>query len=74
MHSASASAKYVDVNLLESLFQLIGPLIGTHRLLGYEQPRMGSGIPYSVPRGTYQCADGKWVALIDVGRVGSRNA
>ena len=26
--------------------------------LGYEQPRLGSGIPYSVPRGTYQCADG----------------
>ena len=25
--------------------------------------RMGSGIPYSVPRGTYRCADDKWVAL-----------
>ena len=24
---------------------------------------MGSGIPYSVPRGTYQCADGEWVAV-----------
>jgi crotonobetainyl-CoA:carnitine CoA-transferase CaiB-like acyl-CoA transferase len=28
-----------------------------------EQPRLGSGIPYSVPRGTYQCADGRWVAI-----------
>ena len=27
------------------------------------KPRLGSGIPYSVPRGTYQCADGKWVAI-----------
>ena len=31
--------------------------------LGYEQPRLGSGIPYSVPRGTYRCADGRWVAI-----------
>ena len=28
---------------------------------GYLQPRLGSGIPYSVPRGTWQCADGRWV-------------
>ena len=53
----------VDVNLLESLFQLMGPLIGAHELLGYLQPRLGSGIPYTVPRGTYQCADGHWVAI-----------
>ena len=31
--------------------------------LGYEQPRLGSGIPYSVPRGTYRCADDRWVAI-----------
>ena len=31
--------------------------------LGYEQPRLGSGIPYSVPRGTYRCADNRWVAI-----------
>ena len=30
---------------------------------GYEQPRLGAGIPYSVPRGTYRCRDGVWVAL-----------
>ena len=59
----SGLGQVVDVNLLESLFQLMGPLISAHRLLGYEQPRMGSGIPYSVPRGTFQCADGEWVAV-----------
>jgi crotonobetainyl-CoA:carnitine CoA-transferase CaiB-like acyl-CoA transferase len=32
-------------------------------VLGYEQPRLGSGIPYTVPRGTYRCADGAWVAI-----------
>jgi len=59
----SGVGQVVDVNLLESLFQLMGPLISAHHLLGYEQPRLGSGIPYSVPRGTYRCADGRWVAI-----------
>jgi crotonobetainyl-CoA:carnitine CoA-transferase CaiB-like acyl-CoA transferase len=59
----SGVGQVVDVNLLESLFQLMGPLIGAHALLGYLQPRLGSGIPYTVPRGTYQCADGSWVAI-----------
>jgi crotonobetainyl-CoA:carnitine CoA-transferase CaiB-like acyl-CoA transferase len=30
---------------------------------GYEQPRLGSGIAYSVPRGTYRTSDGRWVAV-----------
>jgi crotonobetainyl-CoA:carnitine CoA-transferase CaiB-like acyl-CoA transferase len=53
----------VDVNLLESMFQLMGPLVSAFAHLGYIQPRLGSGIPYTVPRGTYQCADKKWVAI-----------
>ncbi len=53
----------VDVSLLESMFQLMGPLIGTYLMTGYQQPRLGSGIPYTVPRGTYRCADGEWVAI-----------
>ncbi len=59
----SGVGQVVDVNLLESLFQLMGPLIGAHHLTGYQQPRLGSGIPYSVPRGTYQAADGRWIAV-----------
>ncbi len=31
--------------------------------MGYLQPRLGSGIPYTVPRGTYRTADGIWVAI-----------
>jgi crotonobetainyl-CoA:carnitine CoA-transferase CaiB-like acyl-CoA transferase len=53
----------VDVNLLESLFQLMGPLMSLWQLRGELQPRLGSGIPYSVPRGTYRCGDGRWVAI-----------
>jgi crotonobetainyl-CoA:carnitine CoA-transferase CaiB-like acyl-CoA transferase len=53
----------VDVNLLESLLQCMGPLPAAYGLTGYLQPRMGSSLPYSVPRGTWRCADGRWVAV-----------
>ena len=53
----------IDVNLLDSIFQIMGPTIGAFRREGYVQPRAGSAIPYTVPRGTYRCADGAWVAV-----------
>lgn len=59
----SGVGQVVDVNLLESLIQTMGPLISAHAADGYLQPRLGSGIPYTVPRGTWRCADGKWVAV-----------
>lgn len=59
----SGQGQVVDVNLLESLFQCMGPLPGAFAASGYLQPRLGSGIPYSVPRGTWRCADGRWVAV-----------
>ena len=59
----SGVGQVVDVSLLESLFQLMGPLISLYRLTGQEQERLGAGLPYSVPRGTYKCSDGKWVGL-----------
>ncbi len=59
----SGVGQVVDVNLLESLFQCMGPLPGAYAATGYLQPRLGSGIPYSVPRGTWSCADGRWVAV-----------
>ncbi len=59
----SGVGQVVDVSLLESLFQLMGPLISLYRLTGQEQERLGAGLPYSVPRGTYQCSDGRWVGL-----------
>jgi len=59
----SGVGQVVDVSLLESLFQLMGPLISLYRLTGEQQPRLGTGLPYTVPRGTYRCADNKWVGL-----------
>jgi crotonobetainyl-CoA:carnitine CoA-transferase CaiB-like acyl-CoA transferase len=59
----TGEGQVVDVSLLESLFQIMGPLASAYADLGYLQPRLGSGIPYSVPRGTYKCSDGVWIAI-----------
>ena len=59
----TGEGQVIDVNLLDTMLSLMGPLHSASAHLGYEQPRLGSGIPYSVPRGTYRCADGKWVAV-----------
>ena len=53
----------VDVNLIESMFHLMGPLVGAWRKLGYVQPRAGSAIPYTVPRGVYTSADGRHLVV-----------
>jgi crotonobetainyl-CoA:carnitine CoA-transferase CaiB-like acyl-CoA transferase len=45
------------------MFQLMGPLASVHGLTGELPERLGSGIPYSVPRSTYRTADGRWVAV-----------
>jgi crotonobetainyl-CoA:carnitine CoA-transferase CaiB-like acyl-CoA transferase len=59
----TGEGQVVDVNLLESMFQIMGPLVSAYAHMSYLQPRLGSGIPYTVPRGTYQCSDGKWIAI-----------
>lgn len=59
----SGRGQVVDLSLVEAIMSVMGPLPSAYAHLGYEQPRLGAGIPYSVPRGTYRCADGEWVAL-----------
>ena len=59
----SGVGQVVDISLLESLFQLMGPLISLYQLTGELQQRLGSGLPYSVPRGTYRCSDDHWVGV-----------
>ncbi|MCY3952325.1 MAG: CoA transferase [bacterium] len=59
----SGEGQVVDLSLVEALMHVMGPLPSAFAHLGYEQPRLGAGIPYSVPRGTYRCSDGEWVAL-----------
>jgi crotonobetainyl-CoA:carnitine CoA-transferase CaiB-like acyl-CoA transferase len=59
----SGRGQVVDVNLLETMLHLMGPLPTLYALRGEQQPRLGSGLPYTVPRGTYRCADGHWIAV-----------
>jgi crotonobetainyl-CoA:carnitine CoA-transferase CaiB-like acyl-CoA transferase len=59
----SGVGQVVDVNLIESLMQIMGPLPSLWLREGKEQPRLGSGLPYSVPRGTYRTSDGRWIAV-----------
>jgi crotonobetainyl-CoA:carnitine CoA-transferase CaiB-like acyl-CoA transferase len=59
----SGVGQVVDINLLTTVFQIMGPVISLFKLSGELQPRLGSGLPYSVPRGVYQCKDEKWVGV-----------
>ena len=59
----SGVGQVVDTNLLESVFHVMGPVASLFALTGELQPRLGSGLPYTVPRGTYRCADGRWVGV-----------
>lgn len=59
----SEQGQVVDVSLLESLFQILGPLMTVWLTRGELQPRMGSLLPYTVPRGVYRCSDEKFVGI-----------
>ena len=52
----SGVGQVVDANLLETMFQMMGPLASVYAVRGEQQPRLGAGLPYTVPRGTYRCA------------------
>jgi crotonobetainyl-CoA:carnitine CoA-transferase CaiB-like acyl-CoA transferase len=59
----SGIGQVVDIDLLETIFHIMGPVASLYALTGELQPRLGSGLPYTVPRGTYRCADGEWVGV-----------
>ena len=59
----SGVGQVVDANLLETMFQMMGPLASLYGVTGEQQPRLGAGLPYTVPRGTYRCSDDRWVAV-----------
>lgn len=59
----SGVGQIVDVNLIESMLQLMGPQVPLYGLLGETQERLGAGIPYTVPRNTYRTSDDKWIAV-----------
>jgi len=58
----SGVGQVVDANLLETMFHMMGPLVSLFGVTGEQQLRLGAGLPYTVPRGTYRCSDDLWVA------------
>lgn len=59
----SGVGQVVDVNLLETMLQVMGPLISRHQLDGEVPERLGGGIFSTVPRNTYRTSDGRWIAV-----------
>jgi crotonobetainyl-CoA:carnitine CoA-transferase CaiB-like acyl-CoA transferase len=59
----SGVGQVVDANLIESMMQIMGPLPSLWLEGGEQQPRLGSGLPYSIPRGCYRTNDGRWIAV-----------
>jgi crotonobetainyl-CoA:carnitine CoA-transferase CaiB-like acyl-CoA transferase len=53
----------VDLSIYEPLLWILGPQTTAHQQLGLTPTRQGNTTDFNVPRGCYQTADGKWVAL-----------
>jgi crotonobetainyl-CoA:carnitine CoA-transferase CaiB-like acyl-CoA transferase len=59
----SGVGDHVDVALYEPLMFIVGDMIMNFTATGHVQGRVGNGTGSSSPRGIYQAADGKWVAI-----------
>jgi len=59
----SGVGQVVDVNLIESMLQLMGPLVPLYGMTGQTVERLGGGIFSTVPRNTYRTSDDRWVAV-----------
>lgn len=53
----------IDVSLFESLFSLLGPAPAEYATLGKVRTRQGARSMNSCPRGCYETADGRWIAV-----------
>jgi crotonobetainyl-CoA:carnitine CoA-transferase CaiB-like acyl-CoA transferase len=53
----------VDVALYEPLMFIVGDMILKYGALGEVQQRIGNGTGSASPRGVYQAADGRWLAI-----------
>ncbi|WP_433802647.1 CaiB/BaiF CoA transferase family protein [Actinomycetospora sp. CA-084318] len=53
----------VDMAIIEPLLTVLGPQLIAYDQLGELQPRHGNRSSNNAPRNTYQCADGRWVAV-----------
>lgn len=57
------SGQYIDVSLLEPIFNILGPEPLQYDQLGEVPERVGNQSRISAPRNVYQTRDGRWLAL-----------
>src|SRR5499425_2121165 len=60
---ADVGGQVIDLNLLESMFSVVGVAVEKIRATGAVKERTGSGSHTSAPRNVYRSADGKYVAI-----------
>lgn len=60
---STGSGQVVDLSIYEPLLWILGAQATAHDQLGLTPTRQGNATDFNVPRGCYQTADGKWVAL-----------
>jgi crotonobetainyl-CoA:carnitine CoA-transferase CaiB-like acyl-CoA transferase len=54
----TGEGQVIDLCLLDSLVDVVGPGPAIHHRTGHVDGRMGSRLPFSAPRNIYRCADG----------------
>lgn len=57
------SGQVIDISLVETLFNLLGPLALAYDRLGVVVGPTGGRLPFSAPRNAYRAGDGRWLAL-----------
>lgn len=53
----------IDLSLYEPLLRIVEPALMDYDQLGIARTRIGNGSEYVAPRNTFQCADGRWIAI-----------
>jgi crotonobetainyl-CoA:carnitine CoA-transferase CaiB-like acyl-CoA transferase len=62
-HGGDGAGQVIDLSILESLFNILGPHATLYDQLGHVQGRSGNAAPFTAPRNAYRSSDGKWLAL-----------
>jgi formyl-CoA transferase len=60
---AGGTGQYIDSSILESMFALMGDVVTRYHDHGAVYERSGNTSRMTVPRNTYETADGRWVAV-----------
>lgn len=57
------TGQMIDISLFEPLLRLVEPALLDYDQFGIARSRIGNISDHVAPRNTYQCSDGRWIAL-----------